>query len=179
MQCARPVVKRTPSMPPEPAAHTPPKPARPASQPVFQQKPYTLPPLPAATQQPPRLTPPVARSASPDRTSPTQTQPRFGSSNTCPGCSSVVYPMEKGVVNGPQGVRWHAACLVCGGKNWRMLQERNRGDAKVPGCGKKLDSQARGDRTGQVWCRECMVIKFILISSRSSSFADSKLDMLS
>ncbi|KDQ12951.1 hypothetical protein BOTBODRAFT_176078 [Botryobasidium botryosum FD-172 SS1] len=163
VECARPTMnqKRTPSMPPDTAAQTatPPKPARPASQPVFQQKPYTLPSLPAATRQPPRLTPPVARSASPDRTSPTQTQqPRFGSSNTCPGCSSVVYPMEKGVVSGPQGVRWHAACLVCGGKNWRMLQERNpnRGEAKVPGCGKKLDSQARGDRTGQVWCRECM-----------------------
>jgi hypothetical protein len=76
--------------------------------------------------------------------------PRFGSSTACPGCKKIVSLMEKGVVQGPKGTRWHAACLVCGGKGKR------KGDEK-PGCGKKLDSGAKGDGEGGVWCRECLV----------------------
>jgi len=81
-------------------------------------------------------------------------QPRFGSSSSCPGCKKAVSPMEWGVVPGPNGTRWHAACLVCGGKEARG---RRKDDGK-PGCGKKLDSAAKTDRDGAVWCRECMLL---------------------
>lgn len=85
--------------------------------------------------------------------------PRFGTVNSCPGCHKSVSPMERGVVPGPQGSRWHASCLVCGGKKetpktWIVREERKKG---VPGCGKKLDSAAKGDGEGGVWCRECSV----------------------
>ncbi|KAH9937560.1 uncharacterized protein B0H18DRAFT_1081709 [Fomitopsis serialis] len=53
-------------------------------------------------------------------------------------------PMERGVVPGPQGTRWHGTCL---------LKEEGR-----PGCGKKLDSAAKTDIDGRVWCRECLLL---------------------
>ncbi|KAJ7181799.1 hypothetical protein C8R43DRAFT_912227 [Mycena crocata] len=86
--------------------------------------------------------------------------PRFGTSNSCPGCHKSVSPMERGVVPGPQGSRWHASCLVCGGKkepvkHWGLKEERKKG---TPGCGKKLDSAAKGDGEGGVWCRECSLL---------------------
>lgn len=28
---------------------------------------------------------------------------------------------------------------------------------KEPGCGKKLDSAAKTDAEGRIWCRECLV----------------------
>ncbi|KAK2461810.1 hypothetical protein APHAL10511_006273 [Amanita phalloides] len=96
--------------------------------------------------------------------------PRFGSRNTCPGCNIPVSPMERGVVPGPQGTRWHAACLICGGKKKKAITQqksatwmigRNGGDKKrngEPGCGKKLDSAAKTDRDGEVWCRECLLL---------------------
>jgi hypothetical protein len=63
--------------------------------------------------------------------------------------------MERGVVPGPQGTRWHVGCLVCGGKKQGGRNvERKKG---VPGCGKKLDSAAKGDGEGRLWCRECLV----------------------
>jgi len=81
--------------------------------------------------------------------------PRFGGSTSCPGCLKAVSPMEWGVVPGPSGTRWHSACLSCGGKNRRGRGgRRNPGE---PGCGKKLDSAAKGDPEGGVWCRECWV----------------------
>ena len=80
-------------------------------------------------------------------------QPRFGSANACPGCHKNVSPMERGVVPGPQGSRWHATCLVCGG---REARGRRKEDGRA-GCGKKLDSAAKTDQDGGVWCRECMV----------------------
>ena len=98
--------------------------------------------------------------------------PRFGSRTVCPGCSVSVSPMERGVVPGPQGTRWHAKCLVCGGKRrsetltqqksamWMIgrggggAEERKR--KGEPGCGKKLDSAAK-TADGGVWCRECLV----------------------
>jgi hypothetical protein len=59
--------------------------------------------------------------------------------------------MERGVKLGPQGTRWHEGCLVCGGRSGgKKLEGR-------PGCGKKLDSSAKGDGGGEVWCRECLV----------------------
>ncbi|KAF8527928.1 hypothetical protein BU17DRAFT_81163 [Hysterangium stoloniferum] len=76
------------------------------------------------------------------------TFPRYGKSEACPGCHKSVSAMEYGVVTGPQNSRWHAACLVCGGKGAKLPR---------PGCGKKLDSGAKIDVGGVVWCRECMV----------------------
>ncbi|KAH9898528.1 hypothetical protein C8Q73DRAFT_639960 [Cubamyces lactineus] len=81
-------------------------------------------------------------------------QPRFGSSSACPGCNKAVSPMERGVVPGPQGTRWHATCLICGGKE---AKGRRKEEGK-PGCGKKLDSAAKTDRDGGVWCRECLLL---------------------
>ncbi|KAG0709002.1 hypothetical protein DFH29DRAFT_890083 [Suillus ampliporus] len=80
--------------------------------------------------------------------------PRFGSSTTCPACSKSVSPMEMGVVPGPQGSRWHASCLVCGGRS----VNKGRRDKSQPGCGKKLDSAAKRDIEGGVWCRECLLL---------------------
>ncbi|KAK7463724.1 hypothetical protein VKT23_005661 [Stygiomarasmius scandens] len=88
------------------------------------------------------------------------TTPRFGSSSTCPGCRKSVSPMERGVVPGPQGTRWHQTCLVCGGKRppstlfYRPKEEKKN----EPGCGKKLDSAAKGDGEGNVFCRECWLM---------------------
>jgi hypothetical protein len=78
------------------------------------------------------------------------TASRFGTSSTCPGCQQAVSPMERGVVPGPQGTRWHSNCLVCGGKR---TQPRD----KQSGCGKKLDSSAKTDRGGRLFCRNCLV----------------------
>lgn len=67
--------------------------------------------------------------------------------------------MERGVVPGPQGTRWHAGCLVCGGKREVRKGVWGRGERAKgePGCGKRLDSAAKGDGEGGVWCRECLV----------------------
>jgi len=100
--------------------------------------------------------------------------PRFGTSTPCPGCSQSVSPMERGVVPGPHGQRWHSSCLVCGGR-----QAKGRGGRRVngqPGCGKQLDSSAKRDTsTGGVWCRDCMVCaldsrwqRFIVTVDRNS-----------
>jgi hypothetical protein len=87
--------------------------------------------------------------------------PRFGTTTPCPGCSQSVSPMERGVVPGPQGQRWHSSCLVCGGR-----QAKGRGGRRVngqPGCGKQLDSSAKRDTgVGGVWCRDCLVGSFYL-----------------
>ncbi|KAL5535328.1 hypothetical protein ACEPAF_3422 [Sanghuangporus sanghuang] len=81
--------------------------------------------------------------------------PRFGCAGTCPGCRISVSPMERGVVPGPQGSRWHASCLVCGGKG---AQSGLRRTPNTPGCGKRLDSAAKTDGDGGVWCRECLLL---------------------
>ena len=103
----------------------------------------------------------------------------FGGQNSCPGCQKAVSLMERGVVPGPQGTRWHALCLVCGGRKeptravllGRSRDERNR----QPGCGKRLDSAAKSDGEGRVWCRECLVSGLshderLLISTAASSW---------
>jgi hypothetical protein len=106
-------------------------------------------------REPPLTAPPASSSAS---------FPRFGAGSSCPGCHKAVSPMERGVVPGPQGTRWHAGCLVCGGKKetarnalWKPREDRRKGE---PGCGKKLDSAAKSDGEGGIWCRECLVSKF-------------------
>lgn len=84
--------------------------------------------------------------------------PRFGGSrNACPGCKKAVSPMERGVIPGPQGTKWHSSCLVCGGKKSRPISWYGREEKGKPGCGKKLDSAAKSDGEGGVWCRECIV----------------------
>jgi hypothetical protein len=91
---------------------------------------------------------------------PKAAMPRFGGQSACPGCQKAVSPMERGVVPGPQGTRWHASCLVCGGKKAmtpaRLLGREGKQKAQ-PGCGKKLDSAAKSDGEGGIWCRECLV----------------------
>ncbi|KAJ3571589.1 hypothetical protein NP233_g3660 [Leucocoprinus birnbaumii] len=89
--------------------------------------------------------------------------PRFGSRSSCPGCQKSVSPMERNVIPGPQGSRWHSDCLVCGGKRppskssaWML--GRGEEKKKEPGCGKRLDSAAKTDATGRIWCRECLLI---------------------
>ena len=86
-------------------------------------------------------------------------KPRFGGQTACPGCHQSVSVMERGVVPGPQGTRWHASCLICGGRReTTRAQLLGRGrEEKGKGCGKKLDSAAKSDREGGVWCRECLV----------------------
>jgi len=87
--------------------------------------------------RPPTTAPPVATAF-----------PKFGGGTACPGCRQSVSPMERGVVPGPAGSRWHSSCLVCGGKDTRgRAGRRNKGE---PGCGKKLDSAAR-------WHSSCLV----------------------
>lgn len=86
--------------------------------------------------------------------------PRFGSAAACPGCRIRVSPMEPGIVPGPGATKWHAPCLVCGGKQLASKRASaswvTRDDVKGPGCGKKLDSAAKGDiAEGILWCRDC------------------------
>ncbi|KZS92937.1 hypothetical protein SISNIDRAFT_466337 [Sistotremastrum niveocremeum HHB9708] len=87
------------------------------------------------------------------RDSNTDRLPRWGKSGCCPECNMSVSPMERGVVPGPGGTRWHASCLICGGKGTKP--SRNKSDK--PGCGKKLDSAARMDSYRRAWCQECLI----------------------
>ncbi len=113
----------------------------------------------------------------PPTTAPANTTsfPRFGSRSACPGCHKSVSPMERGVVPGPQGSKWHMDCLVCGGKrpplkstSWML--GRGEEKKKGPGCGKKLDSAAKTDADGRVWCRECLVSMTIALQSPKASY---------
>ncbi|KDN36176.1 hypothetical protein RSAG8_11008, partial [Rhizoctonia solani AG-8 WAC10335] len=92
---------------------------------------------------------PVTRSRSGTTAQPA---PRFGGAMYCPACSKSVSPMELGTCPGPNGSRWHSSCLVCGGKD----AKKNRKNPRDPGCGKQLDSGAKYDQEGGVWCRECI-----------------------
>ncbi|CAL1696090.1 unnamed protein product [Somion occarium] len=98
-------------------------------------------------ERPPPTAPPTAATF-------TFPPPRFGGNSTCPECNQAVSLMERGVVPGPQGSRWHAACLICGGKD----AKGRRKEYGKPGCGKKLDSAAKTDAEGHVWCRECLLL---------------------
>ena len=117
-----------------------------------------IPPLRTATNFSNGISPSVSkRFEQPPMTAPaSQTKfPRFGGSASCPGCLKAVSPMEWGVVPGPSGTKWHSACLSCGGKERRGRAGRRK--PGEPGCGKKLDSAAKSDPEGGVWCRECWV----------------------
>ncbi len=101
---------------------------------------------------------------------PKAAMPRFGGQSACPGCQKAVSLMERGVVPGPQGTRWHASCLVCGGrKDLTAARLLGREDKKKgqPGCGKRLDSAAKSDGEGGIWCRECLVGDNYLTSTRT------------
>ncbi|KIP12578.1 hypothetical protein PHLGIDRAFT_98007, partial [Phlebiopsis gigantea 11061_1 CR5-6] len=104
-------------------------------------------------------------SAPPTTTSFSIPQPRFGGSITCPGCHKAVSPMERGVVPGPQGSKWHGGCLICGGHE---AKGRRKQDGKA-GCGKKLDSAAKTDAEGSVWCRECLLLLPIALRQTSAA----------
>ncbi|KAI0079569.1 hypothetical protein K474DRAFT_1639427 [Panus rudis PR-1116 ss-1] len=95
--------------------------------------------------------PPIAQPTSTTSAFPST---RFGGSVTCPECRQAVSPMERGVVPGPHGTKWHATCLICGGKE----AKGRRKEQGKPGCGKKLDSAAKTDVDGRVWCRECLLL---------------------
>lgn len=123
--------------------------------------PRTSSPTKVSPAQTPTAAPVVSSSrynTLPPTTAPATTTsfPRFGSSAACPGCQKSVSVMEMGVVPGPQGTRWHATCLVCGGKD-AAAKKRRREEGQEAGCGKRLDSAAKGDGEGGVWCRECLV----------------------
>ncbi len=77
------------------------------------------------------------------------TFPRFGSGTFCPECHLSVGPMEKGVVPGPKGSRWHSGCLVCGGKAAARSRQRI---ADEPGVW-----QAPGQRGEDRWRRGRLV----------------------
>jgi len=96
-----------------------------------------------------------SRYEAPTPTAPVTSSPfqRFGTSSVCGGCHKSVSPMEKDTAPGPQGSRWHSSCLVCGGKSARLKREKTR-----PGCAKRLDSAAKRDSDGNVWCRECFLL---------------------
>ncbi|KAF8922418.1 hypothetical protein CPB85DRAFT_48719 [Mucidula mucida] len=115
---------------------------------------------------PPSPTPVSSRYQRPTPTVNPNAFPRFGGSSACPGCHQSVSIMERGVVPGPQGTRWHASCLVCGGKQPVSTFPRGRPprNPDEPGCGKRLDSAAKTDGDGGVWCRECL----LLLSNRAS-----------
>ncbi|KAF9456265.1 hypothetical protein BDZ94DRAFT_1276114 [Collybia nuda] len=113
---------------------------------------------------------PSSRIDRPPSMPPTASFPRFGSRTACPGCHKSVSPMERGVVPGPQGTRWHASCLICGGKKdirkgWRG-RDKKTGE---PGCGKQLDSAAKSGGNGGVWCRECLLLLGVGGSPQASS----------
>ncbi|KAI0051749.1 hypothetical protein FA95DRAFT_1511808 [Auriscalpium vulgare] len=100
-----------------------------------------------------------SRYTAPLQTAPptTKTFPRFGGSASCPGCNISVSPMERGVVPGPQGTKWHSSCLMCGGKTAKGRNGRRK-DGQ-PGCGKTLDSSSKRDaEEGKVWCKECLLL---------------------
>lgn len=137
----------------------------------------TIPSLSLKIDNPPSVTAPlkptIAHSSSkPERppviapsSSGNNSFPRFGSRTSCPGCQKTVSPMERGVVPGPHGTRWHSSCLVCGGKKespptWVLNRSREERKKDEPGCGKRLDSAAKSDGEGGIWCRECTVGAF-------------------
>jgi hypothetical protein len=80
--------------------------------------------------------------------------PAMNMPGRCPGCFKSVSPMERDVVPGPQGTRWHSSCLICGGQEAKGRNGRRKDE--MPGCGKKLDSAAKIGPEGGVWCRECV-----------------------
>ncbi|KAF8807538.1 hypothetical protein BYT27DRAFT_7098630 [Phlegmacium glaucopus] len=136
--------------------------------------PQPIPPAITPVKPSSSMLPPSSRLERPFVKSPeSPSKPRFGGQAICPGCHKSVSLMEWGVIPGPQGTRWHASCLVCGGKKeitaGRQLGRRRETKGKgEPGCGKKLDSAARSDSSGGVWCRECLLLLGVGGSPQSS-----------
>lgn len=79
----------------------------------------------------------------------------LGTGKECPGCNNGVAMFEPGVVPGPGTTRWHSRCLICGGPE---VRRRSKANIDVdPGCGKRLDRDAKVDEIGGVWCNTCFV----------------------
>ena len=119
-----------------------------------------IPSLTKREKTPTRMAQSSPRTSSPATQGQVQSSPTSTGRFTCGGCHRTVFQMERGVVPGPQGSKWHVLCLICGGKDWqaKSLEAKRWGlDATEVGCGKKLDSQARTDRLGRAYCRNCMV----------------------
>lgn len=99
---------------------------------------------------------------------PSRVPSKLGGMTRCPGCTMSVGPVERGVVSGPGGVsgvaggvKWHKACLTCGGGNGKgpqnIIKRGGHGNDDVVGCGRQLDVDAKVDGQGGVWCRDCVV----------------------
>ena len=119
---------------------------------VTRQRPLSIAPI--VRPEPPTPKPAAPRPVSSLGNAPPQTpvsaSPFTFNNKRCAGCDMTVAVMEPGVVPGPNGSRWHSSCLVCGGKGHRKR-------AGEPGCGKKLDRDAKMGREGRTWCSNCMV----------------------
>lgn len=120
---------------------------------VTRQRPLSIAPI--VRPDPPAPKPAAPRPVSALGNAPPQTPvsatPFTFNSKRCAGCDRTVAVMEPGVVPGPNGSRWHSSCLVCGGKGHKKR-------AGEPGCGKKLDRDAKLDREGRTWCSTCMTL---------------------
>ena len=79
----------------------------------------------------------------------------LGNGRECPGCKSGVAMFEPGVVPGPGSTRWHSRCLICGGPEARRRSKANMDTD--PGCGKRLDRDAKVNDNRGVWCNTCFV----------------------
>ncbi|KAJ3895051.1 hypothetical protein GG344DRAFT_39640 [Lentinula edodes] len=111
--------------------------------------------------------PPLSAPSMSNSNSSSGSAPRFGTINSCPGCKKLVPHVSFGIsegersVQGPNGTRWHVMCLVCGGKKAPtrgVLRGRDERRKDEPGCGKRLDSGAKTDDGGSVFCRECWLL---------------------
>ncbi|QRW05295.1 lim-type zinc finger-containing protein [Ceratobasidium sp. AG-Ba] len=155
-ECAPPIVRTATYTPAPPKANRAVKTAPQAPEAPMRSAPardYAINRLPsAASAAPPAAPAPVTNRPRAGTMGATGNAPRFGGSMYCPWCSKSVSPMEMGTRPGPNGSRWHSSCLVCGGKD----AKKNRKNPKDPGCGKQLDSGAKVDQDGGVWCRECI-----------------------
>ncbi|KIM33943.1 hypothetical protein M408DRAFT_325503 [Serendipita vermifera MAFF 305830] len=133
---------------------------------VTRQRPVSVMPLPRPeppvhAQTVPRPVSSLGTASATSTTSATSTGGfAFPNKHRCAGCDKMVAVMEPGVVAGPRGTRWHAGCLVCGGKG-----SRKRGE---PGCGKRLDRDAKLDQEGKTWCSNCMTLLILNGSANSA-----------
>lgn len=104
--------------------------------------------------------------------------PRLGGLVECPGCATVVGPSDRDAVSGPGGggVKWHKACLCCGGGNGKGKVSKGKARAMskgvLVGCGKALDAGAKYDQEGGVWCRDCLVSRPRFLARSSSEPTD-------
>src|SRR5258706_1304681 len=88
----------------------------------------------------------------------------LGTGKECPGCKNDVAMFEPGVIPGPGTTRWLSRCLICGGP-----EEKHRSKANVdtdPGCGTRLDRDAKVNDNRGVWCNTCPVSMSLCCTSK-------------